>query len=89
MKQQTFADLEYACRKRTTKRVAFLKAMDEMIPQAYWVDVIRPFYPIGNRGHPPKGIEGIALFVLSVFPLPLKQTCSSGRIIPLRLLGNL
>ncbi len=50
MKQQSFTDLEYANRKRTTKREAFLKAMDEMIPWSYWVGVIRPYYPTGKRG---------------------------------------
>jgi IS5 family transposase len=57
MKQQSFTDLEYANRKRTTKREAFLKAMDEMIPWSYWVGVIRPYYPTGKRGRPPRGIE--------------------------------
>ena len=57
MKQQTFADYEYENRKRITKREAFLNAMDEIIPWSHWVEMIRPFYPDGKRGRPPKKIE--------------------------------
>ena len=57
MKQQTFTDMEYSNRKRLTKREKFLKAMDEIIPWNVWVDIIRPHYPSGKRGRPPKGIE--------------------------------
>ena len=32
MVQQTFTDMEYANRKRTTRRGAFLDAMDSIIP---------------------------------------------------------
>ncbi len=57
MKQQTFSDIEYANRKRTTKREEFLNSMNEIIPWADWVDMIRPYYPNGKRGRPPKEIE--------------------------------
>lgn len=57
MKQQTFTDIEYSSRKRKTKREEFLNTMDEMIPWSYWVDMIRPYYPSGKRGRPPRGIE--------------------------------
>lgn len=32
MRQQTFTDIEYANRKRSTKREEFLKSMDQIIP---------------------------------------------------------
>ena len=57
MKQQTFTDIEYSNRKRKTKREEFLEAMDEIIPWDHWVGLIRPYYPSGKRGRPPKSIE--------------------------------
>ena len=38
MKQQTFTDLEYAGRKRKTKREEFLEIMDEITP---WEEMCR------------------------------------------------
>lgn len=57
MKQQTFSDIEYSNRKRKTKREEFLESMDAMIPWEYWVSIIKPYYPSGKRGRPPKNIE--------------------------------
>ena len=55
--QQMSSDMEYANRKRITKRESFLKMMNEIIPWSEWVELIRPFYPIGEQGRPPLGIE--------------------------------
>lgn len=57
MKQQTFSDIEYSNRRKKTKREEFLDAMDKIIPWDYWVNMIRPYYPSGKRGRPPKDIE--------------------------------
>lgn len=57
MKQQTLSDLEYSGRKRKTKREEFLEIMDEIIPWDEWVGIIKPYYPSGKRGRPPKEIE--------------------------------
>lgn len=57
MKQESFSDMEYGCRKKKTKREEFLKIMDEIIPWEEWVSVIEPYYPTGKRGRPPIGIE--------------------------------
>ena len=57
MKQQTFTDIEYSNRKRRTRREKFLDTMDRMMPWKEWVDLIRPVYPSGKRGRPPKDIE--------------------------------
>ena len=57
MKQETFTDVEYSCRKKKTKREEFLEIMDEIIPWDEWVRVIEPYYPSGKRGRPPMGIE--------------------------------
>ena len=57
MKQQTFSDIEYANRRKKTKREEFLASMNQMIPWQHWVDFIVPYYPSGKRGRPPKNIE--------------------------------
>ena len=48
--QQTFIDMEYANRKRTTRREAFLDAMDSIIPWKEWMKLIAPFYVQKERG---------------------------------------
>lgn len=57
MKQQTFSDIEYSQRKRITRREEFLNVMEDIIPWDEWVALIRPYYPTGERGRRPKGIE--------------------------------
>ena len=57
MGQQTFSDIEYTGRKKKTKREKFLDSMNEIIPWGHWIDMIKPYYPSGKRGRPPKGIE--------------------------------
>lgn len=41
-KQQSIADIEYANRKRKTKRDEFLETMDELIPWEEWREVVAP-----------------------------------------------
>ena len=57
MHQPSFSDVEYGMRRRTTRREEFLKIMDEIIPWDEWVAFIEPYYPGGQRGRPPMGIE--------------------------------
>ena len=38
MKQQSFSDIEYSMRKKTTKREEFLNIMEEIIPWDEWVE---------------------------------------------------
>ena len=57
MSQQSFSDMEYSLRKRTTKREEFLDIMDEIVPWDEWVDLIKPHYFSSKRGRPPKGVE--------------------------------
>jgi IS5 family transposase len=58
MKNQIgLADIEYANRKRRTKRDEFLEMMDEIIPWEEWVAVVSPYYFSSKRGRPPRGIE--------------------------------
>lgn len=57
MKQESFSDMEYRCRKKKTKREEFLEIMDEIIPWDEWISLIVPYYPAGKRGRPPIEIE--------------------------------
>ena len=66
--QQTFSDMEYSRRKRVTKREEFLKEMNEIIPWEEWVEYILPYYPKGERGRPPRGIEiMLRMYLLQVW----------------------
>jgi len=56
-RQQSFADMEYANRKRRTKRDEFLEIMEEVIPWDEWTVLVEPYYPNGKRGRPTRGVE--------------------------------
>ena len=49
MSQQTFSDIEYANRKRKTKREGFLESMDSVIPWQDWVDQTNQFLSNNRR----------------------------------------
>ena len=53
MEQPTFADLDYAGKKRKTRREIFLERMDGLIPWHQLEERIRPFYPQAGRGRRP------------------------------------
>ena len=55
--QPSFTDMEYAQRKRKTKRDEFLAIMEEVIPWDEWTSIIAPYYPKGKRGRPTRGME--------------------------------
>ena len=58
MEQQTsFAQSEYARKKKTTRREKFLAQMEAVVPWGRLVAVIAPHYPAGKRGRPPVGVE--------------------------------
>src|SRR5476651_2222801 len=58
MKQQmSFAQSEYAGKKKVTRRERFLGEMERVVPWARLVALIEPYYPKGLRGRPPVGIE--------------------------------
>jgi IS5 family transposase len=58
MKQQlSFAQSEYAGKKKVTRRERFLGEMERVVPWARLCAVIEPHYPSGKRGRPPIGIE--------------------------------
>jgi len=55
--QTSFAQAEFATKKKTTRREKFLARMEEVIPWPKLLAVIAPHYPKGERGRPPVGLE--------------------------------
>lgn len=57
MSQQSFSDLAYAKKKKVTRREQFLSEMEQVVPWQRLVGVIRPYYPLGQKGRPPFALE--------------------------------
>ena len=58
MKQSSFSELEYAAKKKVTRRDRFLGEIDAVTPWAALVAEVEPFYPKGDgRGRPPMGVN--------------------------------
>ena len=55
--QTSFSQAEFADKKKITRREKFLARMEEIIPWGELWAVIEPFYPKGERGRPPIGLE--------------------------------
>ena len=55
--QGSFSQAEYAGKKKQTRRDRFLAEMEQVVPWARLVERLRPFYPKGERGRPPIGLE--------------------------------
>ncbi|MFZ6690873.1 IS5 family transposase [Undibacterium sp. SXout20W] len=56
--QISFAEAEYAKKKKQTRRELFLAKMEQVVPWARLMEVIEPHYPkSGRRGRPPMGLE--------------------------------
>jgi IS5 family transposase len=55
--QPSFSQAEFATKKKTTRREKFLARMETLIPWTQLLAVIEPFYPKGERGRPPVGLE--------------------------------
>ena len=53
----SFAQSEYAGKKKVTRREKFLGEMEQVVPWERLVELIEPHYPTGQRGRPPVGIE--------------------------------
>ena len=55
--QPSFSQAEFAAKKKITRREKFLARMEDIIPWSRLLAVIEPFYPKGERGRPPVGLE--------------------------------
>src|ERR1700704_4187741 len=56
-RQGSFSQAEYAGKKKQTRRDKFLAEMEQVVPWARLVNRLQPFYPKGERGRPPVGLE--------------------------------
>ena len=55
--QKSFSDLEYAAKKKLTRRDRFLAKIDSVTPWSQLHDLIAPFYPkVVGAGRPPIGL---------------------------------
>ena len=52
-----FSQAECAGKKKQTRRDRFLAEMEQVVPWARLVARLQPFYPKGERGRPPIGLE--------------------------------
>ncbi len=52
MKQMTFADTEYAGKRKQTRKELFLIEMDQVVPWKGLVALIKPYYPKDEGGRP-------------------------------------
>jgi IS5 family transposase len=53
MKQISFADAEYAGKRKKTRREVFLDEMEQVVPWTALLKVIEPFYPMAGNGRRP------------------------------------
>jgi IS5 family transposase len=57
IRQTSFAQTEYAAKKKTTRREKFLGEMERVVPWGKLTTLIEPHYPQGRWGRPPVGLE--------------------------------
>ncbi|MDA7888895.1 IS5 family transposase [Akkermansiaceae bacterium] len=55
--QPGFSELEYAGKRKQTRREKFLASMEEIVPWEEILRALKPYYPEGKRGRPPIGLE--------------------------------
>lgn len=56
MKQTTLATAGFAAYSKTTRKEAFLKRMDALVPWQAFTDLIEPHYPKAGNGRPPRSL---------------------------------
>jgi IS5 family transposase len=56
-RQGSFAEAEYAGKKKQRRRDNFLAGMEQVVPWARLEERLRPLYPKGERGRPPIPLE--------------------------------
>ena len=55
--QRSFAEAEYAGKRKQTRRDKFLAEMEQVVPWSRLVERLAPLYPKGARGRPPIPLE--------------------------------
>ena len=63
-RQASFSQVEYAGKKKQTRRDKFLAEMEQAVPWPRLVVRLAPLYPKGERGRPPigAGAHAVGLF---------------------------
>ena len=72
--QSSFSELEYAAKKKVTRRDRFLAEIEAVTPWTELVAALEPFYPKGEgRGRPPVGLARMLrmYIVQQCFGLPV------------------
>lgn len=59
MDQMSFAEAEYAAKRKKTRREVFLEEMELVVPWKALIKVISPFYPVAGRGRRPYPLEAM------------------------------
>jgi IS5 family transposase len=59
MSQISFADAEYAGKRKKTRREVFLEEMELVVPWKVLVKIIEPHYPVAGRGRRPYALESM------------------------------
>jgi IS5 family transposase len=59
MSQISFADAEYAGKRKKTRREVFLEEMERVVPWKTLLKVIEPHYPVAGRGRRPYRLEAM------------------------------
>ena len=75
MRQLTLATGTFETHRKPTCREKFLADMEKVVPWQDLCAVIAPYYPQGETGRPPVGLEQHAAYV---FPPTVVQSLRSG-----------
>ena len=59
MSQISFADAEYAGKRKQTRREVFLEEMELVVPWKVLLKIIEPHYPVAGRGRRPYALESM------------------------------
>ncbi len=59
MSQISFADAEYAGKRKKTRREVFLQEMELVVPWKVLLKIIEPHYPVAGRGRRPYALESM------------------------------
>ncbi|EMO3654738.1 Transposase DDE domain protein [Xylophilus ampelinus] len=59
MSQISFADAEYAGKRKKTRREVFLEEMEQVVPWKVLLKIIEPHYPVAGRGRRPYALASM------------------------------
>jgi len=59
MSQISFADAEYAGKRKKTRRDVFLEEMEQVVPWKVLLEIIEPHYPVAGRGRRPYALDAM------------------------------